>query len=170
MILGSFHDHGARGVTELELFDAEIHGLLGSFAHEHETADRRLEPSLNLPRILAELFLRGHETLKRHGKEIAEKAEGMQSFLLREHKPAGVRSTLQRGAHAAAARAAEIYIAAQESRDGKRPGNNYGFVVEAFFAEKSLAVGDINRKIVEVRLGNGGSDFLGVCQTRDRRD
>src|SRR5207247_7705882 len=60
------------------------------------------------------------------------------------------------------ARAVKTYIAPEESRDGKRPGSNYGFVVEAFCAEKSLAVGDINRRIVEVRLGNGGPDFLGV--------
>src|SRR5215813_5829675 len=69
------YEHGFGGVTELKFLDSKIHCLFRSFPHEHQTADGSLEPPFYLPRIFPDFSLSGDEALKRHGKEVAQKAQ-----------------------------------------------------------------------------------------------
>ena len=59
-------------------------------------------------------------------------------------------------------RAAKIDVAAEQCGGGERTGDDHGFVLEAFVFEKSSGIGDVNGKVVQVRLGNRGADFFGV--------
>jgi hypothetical protein len=76
------------------------------------------------------------------------------------------RRAFERRAHATAARAAVIDIAAQQRRDGKRTRNHDGFIVEAFVFEESFGIGNINREIVQVGLRDSGADLFGARSGR----
>ncbi len=58
------------------------------------------------------------------------------------------RCALERGAHAAAAGAAEINVAAEQSGDRQRSGDDHRFVVESFVFEEAAGVGDVDGKII----------------------
>ncbi len=78
-----------------------------------------------------------------------------------------MRRAFERGAHAAAARAAEVHVAAEHRSDGQRSGDDYRFVIEAFVFVKAFGIGDVDGKIVEVRLRNRRADFFGPADPRE---
>jgi hypothetical protein len=76
------------------------------------------------------------------------------------------RRALERGAHAAAAGTAIIDVAAEQSGDRQRTGDNNGFVFEPFVFEESFGVGDVDRKIIQIGLRDRGADFFGASYRR----
>ncbi len=93
-------------------------------------------------------------------------SDQIKSNFLRLKIDAFQRRALERGAHATAAGAAKIDVAAEQSRDRQWTGDDYGFVFEPFVFKESFSVRDVNGKIIQVGLRDGRADFFGASYSR----